>query len=817
MDADRWAQVCAVFDRVADAPPAERPALLAELTPADDELRREVEALLAASAHADAFLEAPVAAVPVIGGAPGAALPRELPEQLGPYRILALLGVGGMGEVFRARDTRLDREVAVKVLPQRLAEDPLALTRFAREAKAIAALSHPNIVSIFDFGRIDSIAYIVTELLEGETLRDLIDRGPLGWRQTCEIGAAVAEALGAAHSKQVVHRDVKPENVVVTHEGRVKILDFGLARSERFPSGEGDLSRQTLPGTVVGSTGYMSPEQVTASALLPTTDVFSLGCMLYEMLSGKRPFQRESVIQTLAAILEEDPPALPGAVPHALKQAIAHCLAKKPGERYQSARDLAFTLSAIAQSASAETLLRDRRSTQVNVLTGAHAALPAPRDLTVPGTRYTRNGDVNIAYQVVGSGDIDLVFVMGWITHLEYFWREPSFARFLRRLGSFSRLILFDKRGTGLSDRVPNDELPTLEQRMDDVRAVMAAVGSERAALCGISEGGPMCALFAATHPEKVAALVMVGSYARRLWSPDYPWAPTLEARQAFFDLMLREWGGPVGLAERAPSKANDPAFRDWWATYLRMGASPGAAVALTRMNSEADIRPVLPTIRVPTLLIHRTGDRWVEVEEGRYVASQIPGARFVELPGDDHLPFVGDQDAVVDEIEEFLTGARRAAETDRLLATVVVLRPPPGAPAGAPFADHRALVERELEWFRGRAVTVAPERLVASFDGPARAVRCAAALASALRRAGTPVVAGVHTGECDVVGESLRGLPNDHAGEIAQRAGAGEVLVSGTVRDLVAGSGIPVDYHGSVAFAKGEWRLFGVANSHSG
>ena len=275
-------------------------------------------------------------------------------------------------------------------------------------------------------------------------------------------------------------------------------------------------------------------------------------------------------------------------------------------------------------------------------------ALPAVK----PETRYVQNGEVNIAYQVIGEGDVDVVFVMGWVSHLEYFWEEPHFAAFLNRLASFSRLILFDKRGTGLSDRVPLSELPTLEQRMEDVHAVMDAVGSERAVLIGVSEGGPMCSLFAATYPEKTTALVMIGTYAKRIRDDDYPWAPTPEQRDAFFDLMKRDWGGPVGIEERAPSLANDEAFRTWWAAYLRMGASPGAAVALTKMNAEIDVRNVLPSIRVPSLVIHREGDMCLKVEEGRFVASQIPGCKYVELGGIDHLPFVGEQDEILNEIE---------------------------------------------------------------------------------------------------------------------------------------------------------------------
>jgi len=238
-----------------------------------------------------------------------------------------------------------------------------------------------------------------------------------------------------------------------------------------------------------------------------------------------------------------------------------------------------------------------------------------------PETHYVENDGVNIAYQVVGDGDIDIVFVMGWISHLEYFWKHHLFASFLDRLASFSRLILFDKRGTGLSDRVPVNELPTLEQRMEDVHAVMDAVGSKRAVLIGVSEGGPMCSLFAATYPERTAGLVMIGTYAKRIRDEEYPWAPSIEQRAAFIDIVKSDWGKPVGIDERAPSMANDEEFREWWATYLRMGASPGAAVALTTMNAEIDVRNVLPLVRVPTLVIHRSGDVCLKVEEGRYVA----------------------------------------------------------------------------------------------------------------------------------------------------------------------------------------------------
>lgn len=450
-------------------------------------------------------------------------------------------------------------------------------------------------------------------------------------------------------------------------------------------------------------------------------------------------------------------------------------------------------------------------------------AWPAPH---IPETRYARSGDVNIAYQVLGDAPLDLVFVMGWVSHLEYFWTEPSFARFLRHLASFSRLILFDKRGTGLSDRVPLDRLPTLEERMDDVRAVLDAVGSERAAILGISEGGPMSALFAATYPEKTSALVMIGTYAKRIWAPDYPWAPTPEGREQFFREMQNCWGGPVGIEERAPSKVADAQFREWWATYLRMGASPGAAVALTRMNAEIDVRNVLPTVRVPALVLHRAGDRCLKVEEGRYVAEKIPGATFVELPGEDHLPFVGDQNAMLDEIEEFLTGVRHQQEPDRVLATVLSLdidHTPANAGGGSPdearrrdlFARLRSHVGKEIVRFRGREVNApGPGEPLATFDGPVRAIRCACAIKEYAARLGVGIGAGLHTGECDMLnGNGVGGVAVEIGRQIRKKAESGVVLVSSTVKDLVAGSGIRFADAGThkLADVADEWRLFRV------
>jgi pimeloyl-ACP methyl ester carboxylesterase len=425
-----------------------------------------------------------------------------------------------------------------------------------------------------------------------------------------------------------------------------------------------------------------------------------------------------------------------------------------------------------------------------------------------PQTRYARSGSVNIAYQVIGDGPIDLVFVMGWVSHLEMFWAEPSFARFLKRLSSFARLIVFDKRGTGLSDRVPLSQLPSLEVRMDDVRAVMAAAGSRRAVLMGVSEGGPLTALFAATYPQLVAGVIIIGGYARRLWAPDYPWGPTAEQREAFIEVMERDWGGPLGIEERAPSRANDPEFRRWWATYLRMGASPGAAAALTRMNAEVDIRHVLPSIHVPTLVIHRTGDRCLRIEEGRFLAERIPGARMVELPGDDHLPFAGDQDSILAAVERFIAELRDAPEPTRVLATCLFVR----TENNARLTELDDEARREIEWFHGRKFAQVTDALVATFDGPVRAIRCACAIRDAAQRAGVRLAAALHTGECDLDGETISGTTVQIGALLSEAAAAGDVLVSNTVRDLVAGSGIEFVSRGQAVLGRlGEWSLFEV------
>ena len=436
-----------------------------------------------------------------------------------------------------------------------------------------------------------------------------------------------------------------------------------------------------------------------------------------------------------------------------------------------------------------------------------------------PVTRYARSGDVHIAYQVSGGGPLDLVYIPGFVSHLEYAWEYPASARFLERLGSFARLIRFDKRGTGLSDRV--GVVPTLEQRMDDVRIVMDAVGSERAALFGISEGGPMSFLFAATYPERTTALVICGSYARRAWAPDHPFGRTDTEWASLLEVMERQWGGPMGVDIWAPSAVGDERFKEWWANFLRLAASPGAALAVMRMNAEIDVRHVLPAVRVPTLILHRVGDRIVPVEHARDLARRIPGAKLVVLSGDDHAPMVGDVDALADEIEEFLTGVR-PGDSDRILATVLFTDIVGSTERAVELGDrrwrellaqHHGSVRRELGRFRGREIDTAGDGFLAAFDGPARGIRCACAIADGARRLGLEVRAGLHTGECETLGDKLSGVAVHIGARVAALASPGEVLVSSTVRDLVAGSGLRFASRGAhpLKGIPGEWPLFAV------
>lgn len=440
--------------------------------------------------------------------------------------------------------------------------------------------------------------------------------------------------------------------------------------------------------------------------------------------------------------------------------------------------------------------------------------------LTVPETRYTRCGTINIAYQVFGEGPENLVLVPGWVSNIDVMWEEPRLASYLRRLGTFARVMLFDKRGTGLSDRVT--DAPMLEERMEDVHAVMQAVGAERAALVGSSEGGPMCALFAATYPEKARALIMIGSYPRRCQAENYPIGPTSEETSAFMRSLVENWGTPFGLAERAPSLVDDDRFRAWWSRYLRSGTSPGAAATLFEANAEIDIREILPTVRVPTLLIHATGDRAIPVAHSRWMAERIPGAKLLEIETEDHLPWLGGAEQILSAIEEFLTGTHHSAASDRILSTVMftdivgstqILAASGDATWRDLRATHDEVVRTNLEAFSGREMNTTGDGFLAIFDGPARAVHCAQNICADTARHGMEVRIGLHTGECELRGRDLSGLAVHIAARIAGVAPAGGVLVSRTVCDLAGGSGlkfVPAGRH-SLKGVPEAWELYTV------
>jgi pimeloyl-ACP methyl ester carboxylesterase len=427
-------------------------------------------------------------------------------------------------------------------------------------------------------------------------------------------------------------------------------------------------------------------------------------------------------------------------------------------------------------------------------------------DDALPEIRYARSGDVQIAYQVLGEGDIDLVFVMGWLTNLETHWEEPGYRRFIQRLAGFTRLILFDKRGMGLSDRTT---VGTLEERMDDVRAVMDAVGSERAALMGVSEGAPLSMVFAATHPERTAALIFAGGEVKEIREDDWPWG---QSTREEYDQMLEgvltgeiRWGQPSRVWFY-PSKQHDPALVAWLGRLERAAAAPAAAAAFMRLGSELDVRNVAPSIHVPTLVLHSPREPVVPFAQGRWLAEQIPNARLVELAGQDHVPWGDVADQVVAETREFLTGFREAPEPEKVLATILFTDIVGSTDRARQLGDsewrallegHHSAVRSVLAQYRGREIDTAGDGFFAAFDGPARGIRCAVAIRDALERLDIPVRSGLHTGEAEVVGDSLAGIAVHIGARVAAVAGAGEVLVSSTVRDLVAGSGIEFEDRG--------------------
>jgi class 3 adenylate cyclase len=435
-----------------------------------------------------------------------------------------------------------------------------------------------------------------------------------------------------------------------------------------------------------------------------------------------------------------------------------------------------------------------------------------------PDISYAKSRGLSIAYSVAGEGPIDLVIVPGFVSHLEGAFGQPRIARFMQRFASFSRLIVFDKPGTGLSD--PTDGPATLEQRMEDLTAVLDAAEVERAALFGISEGSLMCALFAASHPERTRALVMYGSYAKGIADDEYPWAPQRVQVDLGTTMIEEEWGTGVMLDVYAPSMVDEEEFAAWWARYQRLSASPGMARAAAELAAEMDIRKVLPAISVPTLVVHRKGDSLWPIEGARFIAEQIPGAELAEIEGIDHFPFAGDPEAIASAIEAFLTGSRHEPEPERQLLTVLFTDIVDSTQRGADLGDrrwrellegHDEVVREQLDRFRGREVKTTGDGFLATFDGPARAIGCAREISSAVGRLGIEVRAGLHTGECEIRGDDIAGITVNIGARISALANAGEVLVSGTVKDLVVGSEIEFEPRGihSLKGVPGDWPVF--------
>jgi len=726
-------------------------------------------------------------------------------EELLGYRLAELVARGGMGVVYRAYDSRLKRSVALKLVAPELFEDEHFRQRFLAETELAASLEHPNVVPIYDAGEVDGQLYLAMRYVEGCDLKALLGQEHLlEPDRAIAICDQIAAALDAAHVRGLVHRDVKPSNVLLDAHEHVYLADFGLSRRLDEPG------LPVGPGLSLGTPAYAAPEQIQGREDVDgRADVYSLGCVLYECLSGQVPFRRNSELATLFAHLEEEPPVLPG-----LENVISTALAKDPAERYAMCAKLVD--AARAALGLDEPLDRSDRPR-------------TPPVIESPPTSYVRSGDANIAYQVLGEGPVDVVYAPGMAHHVELVWEVPPQARFLRRLASDWRLLLFDKRGTGLSDRVVG--APTLETRMDDISAVMDACGSERAVLLGAGDAGPLCTLFAATYPERIIALVLMNTTPCFVRTTDLPWLPPRREVERGFEELTRRWGDRERtdevLRSSMPGATDDE--RAAFGRVFRLSLSPGSVAQYLRMTIDTDVRGVLPSIRVPTLVFHRTGLASPDIRCGRYMAEHIRGSRLIELDGPDYPPGIGNQDQIFAELDAFITtaaeGGRMAAEPERVLATVLFTDIVDATARAAALGDsewrmtvekHHELVRRQLSRFRGTEVDTAGDGFFATFDGPARAIQCACTIRQAVRELGLEVRAGLHSGECEFVDGKVGGIAVHIGARVVSQAAPDEVLVSSTVKELVAGSGIDFDDRGlhELKGVPGAWRLFAVANA---
>jgi class 3 adenylate cyclase len=439
-----------------------------------------------------------------------------------------------------------------------------------------------------------------------------------------------------------------------------------------------------------------------------------------------------------------------------------------------------------------------------------------------PQTRYARSDEASIAYQIVGDGDRDIVVIPGFPSHLEHAWNHPRLSHFYRRLAAMGRLVLLDKRGVGMSDRVSSDQLPGIEQRRDDVMAVLDAIGIEQAVMIGASDGGPLALYCAASYPGRTSHLVVINSYAKRVVADGYPWALTQAQWENFLAQANEHWGEPIFVDVIAPGHVNDEEFRNWWASFLRMSMSPGAALAMMGMNAQIDIREILPTIHPPTLVIHRTNDLVCPVGGGRFIASQIEGARFLELPGDDHLPWLGDTESVLSAIEEFVAGQSSGPPPDTTLATIMFTDIVDSTRVASELGDrkwrslietHHDIMRSETSHFGGRVIKTTGDGVLAVFDGPVRALRCAVVIREQLRSLGIRIRTGVHTSEVELAGDDVVGVGVHIAARLMSGSAPGQIMVSGVVRDLAIGSDFQFVDEGEreLKGVDGRWRTFSV------
>ncbi len=867
----------------------------------------------------------------------------EPPATFDSFVVERPLGSGGMGHVYLGRDVMLDRAVALKFIASSKPSEE-AKQRFLLEARSIAKLAHPNVVSVFRIGEVEGRPYIAYELVSGRTL-DRLPR-PMPWSTALRVATFLARGLDAAHRAGIVHRDVKPGNVMLSDRGEVKLLDFGIAKVEGVaepvagPSSRDDARHAatsgstatiraplTRPGALVGTPAYLAPELWAGEVATPRSDVFAVGLVLYELLSGALPFAPLAGEALARAVVEQDIPSLRARrpdVPQSFVDIVDRCVRRHPLARWESASALRAALEEVytvflprsgfvdkvapddeahavaasytrvlprakdftakvyehlfaadpslralfpadveeqktklahalrvsveglrdperlvpflqdlgrrhiaygIQPAHFDTLgnaihaaLREFDAENWNselssawrsaygflatamrqgfaggaetAITGANQPSPWPAGNSTPPatppspeapprTRYAQSGEVSLAYHVLGDGPTDLVVLMGWISHLELSYAHPSLAGFLRALARRHRVILFDKRGTGLSDRVSGAS--TFGERLEDVRVVMDAAGSERAILFGISEGATLAALFSAIHPERSLGAVLWGGTARMLRAPDYPAGLDPAFFEAACEQIRTSWGDPFFAQLEAPSLAGDPSFSEWFGTYLRASASPGNAITMLRANASLDARGVLPAVAVPALVVHRRGDRVVPLDNGRYLAEHIPGAKLVELEGDDHVPFAGDVSGAIGLIEKFSSevSAEHASGERMVQAPVAAILALSGATIPHAIADD------------GRVVGTRDGVVVYAFY----AVEDALGFGRRVLATGRARSAAVHFGPCPIRGAALDAPDVARAIAVAESAADGALAMTKIVTDV----GYGVDLSGTV------------------